>query len=236
MRYFLIAIAILLAASAAALVAASSGISAHLAKAEIAERLSIWTRRPVSLEGEPAVTVFPSPGVRIEDIIVSPEDDAKGPLSLATTSLQASVRVLPLLSGRLEVGSLTLINPRLHLSLDEAGFGGGEGKRGWSPAMLGAILARLADMRFDEVTLRDGIITCTNPRTGQTEAFRAVRLHVVWQRPAQEVALSGSFEWRDEKIDFSVELNAPSAAFGGKGSHGQLALASTPLSADDEDG
>lgn len=221
--YSIVIVASLAVVLAVLFIATSFAVSTPLVKDEIAERLSTLTGGSVTLHGEPVVTVFPSISVEVKDVVVAGAGDRDHPLA-TVAALKASLRIVPLLVGRVEVETLTLVNPRIHLILDESGAGNWEADR--IPTAASA-LGQSPGSRLGEIVLQDGRLLYEDRHTGQMDAISTANLRLAWPRATEAAELSGTFAWRGEMVDVRAGLDTPGAVFGkGKaGSDGHLTLA-----------
>jgi AsmA protein len=220
-RYSIVIVASLAAVLAALFIATSFAVSTPLVKDEIAQRLNTLTGGSVTLHGEPVVTVFPSISVEVKDVVVAGAGDRDHPLA-TVAALKASLRIVPLLVGRVEVETLTLVSPRIHLILNESGAGNWEADR--IPTAASA-LGQSSGSRLGEIVLQDGRLLYEDRHTGQMDAISAANLRLAWPHATEAAELSGTFAWRGEMVDVRAGLDTPGAVFGEAGSDGHLTLA-----------
>lgn len=209
-----------------ALAAIPATISTNLAKAKIVEHIKGWTGGAVALRGEPVITVFPAVEVEVQDIVVSGLGSEDQPF-LVVPSLKASLKILPLLTGQVEVETLTLVEPRIHLLTDETGNGTGNGyaNRLWSAA---AQKAATTGVRFGEIVLKNGTITYENRDNGRTDKVTNANLRFRWEDVTQGIEFSSAFVWRGKTVEIDAELESLFAVLDGTGSWGRLTLAAAP--------
>jgi AsmA protein len=74
MKRLAIVVATAVVLFAGVLMLAPQFIPADTARAEIAEQIEQWIGRPVSFSGEPSITFFPRPRVRLENVIIEDSD------------------------------------------------------------------------------------------------------------------------------------------------------------------
>ena len=79
------------------------------------------TGRDLVIAGPARLAFYPSLGVSLEDVTLSAPPDMGGAPTVAMKSLDVSVKLLPLLSRRVEVDRLVLTAPRFDLRVDRAG-------------------------------------------------------------------------------------------------------------------
>src|SRR5690606_28455581 len=168
----------------------------------------------------------PSLEVVVKDVAVGESGEGIPPLA-RMGALRASLRLLPLLLGRVEVTTLTLVDPRINLVIGE------DGRSNWSSgaaprAAYGDVSAGLRDTRLGEIVLSNGGISFEDRRDGRTETVTAANVRLVWPRTSEPARLIGSFVWRGEMVDIRAGLDAPAAFFSAEGSPGRLTVTATP--------
>ncbi|HSG95272.1 MAG TPA: AsmA family protein, partial [Afifellaceae bacterium] len=171
-------------------------------KTRIAEQISAWTGRAVSVRGDPIVSVFPDLKVQIDDVTIAGPPAMRDAELAEMESLGASVRLLPLLIGDIEFAAFVLIDPKIRLVRDEAD------KRNWlfDSSVAALQLAFTGDVRLGAFTVVNGRIDFEDRLTGRRETLTAVNLEIDWRSANHPFALSGSATWQGEP--FSVEAGA----------------------------
>src|SRR4051812_21716919 len=109
------------------------------------------------LRGDVSVSLFPTGSVSFSDVVLS--GDPSGHPALAAERLTAQLRFLPLLLGRIEVGDVILLRPKILVNLDPAG------RSNWSGlvdtltrTMKPARERSDRGMSFSEIRVSDGTI------------------------------------------------------------------------------
>lgn len=128
---------------------------------EIAKRAARELGREVSF-GEVGVSLRGGLGIRVADLVIAADPAFSRDPFLRAAALEASVRILPALRGRIEVDRLVLRSPEITLirtaqglSAGSLGRGSGEGRPSQTDAPSiapGALLAAFVDL--DDGTLR----------------------------------------------------------------------------------
>jgi AsmA protein len=174
-------------------------------KTRIGEQIAAWTGRDVSLRGEPELDFFPELTVTLQDVEVSgPRGMADAEL-ISMDRLTGTVRLLPLLIGQVEIGSFTLVRPRVRLVLDQSGG------RNWAfdSGAAALQLAFAGDVPLGQFVLEDGTVLYEDRQDGTTERLDSVNLTVEWGSVRQPVEIGGFGIWRGEQVSFSARAEAP---------------------------
>ena len=171
-------------------------------KTRIAEQISAWTGREVSVRGDPVISVFPSLSVQIDGVAISGPATMRDADLAEMESLTGSVRLLPLLIGDIEFAAFEMINPKIRLVRD------GADNRNWmfDSSVAALQLAFTGDVPLGAFTLVDGRIDFDDRLTGRRETLDAVNLEIDWRSVSRPFVLSGSATWRGEPV--SIEAGA----------------------------
>ncbi|HKX09724.1 MAG TPA: AsmA family protein, partial [Stellaceae bacterium] len=150
MRKTAIGLAILLFMALAGVLLAPQFVDLERYRPQIAERISNWSGRPVTLGGPISLSLLPSPHLSVQDLIIANVPSARTPEMVRVRRVDAAVSFLPLLAGRIEVTSARLVQPmfsleRLADGTDNWAFGkvtvaapvGGIGAGGGPPPLPG---------------------------------------------------------------------------------------------------
>lgn len=104
------------------------------------------TGRDLVIRGPARFTLYPSLGVTLSDVSLSAPPAMGGAATVAMESLDITVKLMPLLSRRVEVNRLVMTRPRFDLRVDKAG------RRSWE---LAHSSTRDVPVRFAEHRPRD---------------------------------------------------------------------------------
>ena len=244
----IIAISLVVFGIAVAIVAvAPLLLSTDIAKKRIAEEISGWTGRQVTLSGEPEVSLFPSLTVTLHGINIANPPGMSGPPFISMEAVVGRVKLLPLFLGRTEIAEFSLIKPRINLRI------AADGRQNWReikpllpiapaaakpaapPKAPGTASPGPAAERppptitLGRFVMQGGIITFENERTGEHDALNAVDIDFSWPSLTSAASGSGSFVWRGETVDFDASVGRPLDLMGGDTSKLHLALSSTPV-------
>ncbi len=194
-------------------------------KTRIGEQVAAWTGREVSLRGEPEISVFPRLSVTLNDVhVAGPEDMADAEI-LSMDRLTGTIRLLPLLIGRVEIGSFTMVRPLVRLVRDE------HGRRNWA-FDTGAAALQLAfagDVPLGNFRLEGGTIRFEDRKTGADERIDSVNVTVDWASVRKPVAVEGSGIWRGEEMTLSAGAEAPFAFMNGAATPFNARIESAPI-------
>jgi AsmA protein len=192
----------------------------------LGEILASWTGRDVTLRGEPRVELLPRLTVTLHDVTVSGPPTMEDADLIHMDWLRGTIRLLPLLIGRVEIDSFKMKRPVLMLVRDGT-------ERNWhlDSGAAALQLAFAGDVPLGEFEVEDGTIVYEDRASGQQETLDDVRLELDWQSIRTPIALTGSGLWRGETLGFDARAEAPFDFLNDKPTPFSATLESRPLSA-----
>ena len=120
-KWILIVFAGLVTAAIAAILIIPALVDINDYKPEIQNKLSEITGRPVSLQGDLGLSVFPWAGVTVSDLIIGNPSGFEKEKFVTVKSFEARIKLLPLLSGNYEIKRFVLKEPHIILIKNAAG-------------------------------------------------------------------------------------------------------------------
>ena len=194
-------------------------------KARIGEQIASWTGRDVSARGEPEIGFFPL-SVTLNDVRVGGPADMEDAEILSMDSLTGTVRLFPLIIGRIEVGSFTMARPLVRLVRDQ------EGRRNWD-FETGAAALQLAfegDVPLGDFRLEGGTILFEDREVGLNDRLDSVNISVEWSSVRQPLEVAGSGIWRGEQVTVTARAAAPFAFLSSRETPFEARIEAPPIS------
>jgi AsmA protein len=179
------------------LIAAPYFVSEQQARGAVLHALRDVTGVEPQIDGPVSFALLPNPAVQIDGVRL---DDGVRPAFTAAT-MQATVRLLPLLYGRVEIASLTF--GYATLSIDVALDGG---------VVVGMPLRQrpTADNERPEIRFNDGTVLFRAEGANHIDVLSAVDAALAWSGAG--VTATGSFYWRGVPATFGLSV-ADTVAF-----------------------
>jgi AsmA protein len=122
MRKILVGVAVLLVVLVAAAVAIPFFVPASTYETRIAAAVKSATGRDLVIGGPVSFSLLPSVALKAQNVALSDVSGSSAPMA-SLGELDVGLRLLPLLSGDVEIDRLTLSHPVIHLSVDRSGRG-----------------------------------------------------------------------------------------------------------------
>jgi uncharacterized protein involved in outer membrane biogenesis len=187
-----------LTALAGGVLAAPSLIDWNAYKGMIAERVSAATGRAVDLRGDVGLTLLPSPALTVRDARLANPAGATEPDMARLKKLDVRVALMPLLSGRIQVESVTLVEPTFVVEVLK------DGRLNWDLSGNAATTTNRSSatdglagaISFDQVTVDNGTILYRDSRSGRSETLEGVSARVVAGSLTGPFQVQGDFRLR----------------------------------------
>jgi AsmA protein len=218
-------IAALLGVALIALIATSWLINRDALRKAVETQIRDVTGLEVNVAGAIDISVLPASYISFHDVGL--KGGGTSDPALHVDVLTANLRLLPLLLQRFEIADLTLLRPRIHVSLKP------DGESNWTPFIQ--TIARTMkpgaenQVSFSEIRIQDGVLNYEDAATHATEQFDDIDLSLAWPSISRSFAATGQFDWRGERVDGSISFADFVAALSGDRSGLKARIASAPL-------
>jgi len=223
-----LAIAGVLAAVAVVVIAGPLFIPREAVLSAIKSEIKAASGLDLTVRGHAAVSLFPWGSVSLGDVVLA--GPSGGEPALSAKELQARLRLVPLLFGRIGASDLSLSHARVEVIV------GPDGSSNWSG--LSEKLARtlMPDVRpaervtsISEIRIADGTVAIHDEAHEIDESLSGVEMSVAWPAIARSFAATGRFVWRGETIDASASIADIVAALTGARAGLKMRLSGAPF-------
>ncbi|HJQ60765.1 MAG TPA: AsmA family protein, partial [Vineibacter sp.] len=121
MKKILIGVGIVVGLLVVAVIAAPFLIDPNVFKPQIIAKAKESTNRELVIDGPLTLSILPTPTVSAEGVRFANAPGGKAPQIIELKAVRAGVSLLPLLSGRVRVGELRLVEPKIALEVGPDG-------------------------------------------------------------------------------------------------------------------
>ena len=207
-------------------------IPADTYRARIEDEATAATGRQLKIDGPLRVTIFPELGVKAEKVTLANVPGGHAPDFASMDSLQVGVKLIPLISGHIEVSQVTLNKPVIHLEKAKDGSGNwvlGAKKEAGTPGPsenAGGGMGAAASANFGGLRIADGQITYRDDATGKTRTLDNIDITIAITNLAEPVSLDGSLVTNGQKISLDAKIASPKALMDGAPTDTDLSLTS----------
>ncbi|MGJ8564104.1 MAG: AsmA family protein [Alphaproteobacteria bacterium] len=229
MRKVFIGLFIIIGLLVAAIAIVPSLIPSSVYKEKIQMQLSKELARDVTIDGEVKLSVFPSIRAKTGRVVIANPDGFESAHFASMDGLDAKIKLIPLLSKRVEIASFTLRKPDINLEKKS------DGEANWvlgTPKTDEEVSADTntvddgpfkRDGRYAEIdpaigqfTLEDGAISYKDATTDTSYDLRSVNLRFSLPSLSKPVEITGDVIVNDEPVKIDMTLNSPRAFLDGK--------------------
>jgi AsmA protein len=222
--------AAVIAAGTTVIAAATRGTPVDTVRDAVESEIRRVTGLDLAMRGPVSVSTFPVPSVEFSDVALG--GTVAGEAALAAKRLTVDLRLMPLLTGRIEIANISLVKPHIAVTVDS------DGHTNWSPLI--DILARALKpnaarnerlLSFSEIGIKDGVVALSVPDRDVHETLTGVELSLAWPSIAKSFAATGHFTWHNEIVDANLAIANFSGALAGDDSGLKFRMNAGPLKA-----
>jgi uncharacterized protein involved in outer membrane biogenesis len=210
-----IGLGVLLVALIGTALAAPSFLDWNRYKPEIANAVREATGRNLLIDGDISLAILPSPRLSVASARLRNIEGGREPDMARLKSLQIHVALGPLLSGRVEIGSITLIEPVLVLETLPDGrnnwdfptaspVGGSGATSGGASSSVEQARDDSNRVRLDKLTIENGRLAYVDGRANSTEQLAQINAELSAGSLAGPFKAQGSAQARGLPLKFEV--------------------------------
>jgi AsmA protein len=242
MKKFLIALLVLVLLVIGGLLAAPFLIPVDTYKQQIAKQVEQATGRALAIDGPVSLSLLPSVAVEADQVRLANVAGAAESDMVRLEALEVELKVLPLLSGSVEVDRFVLIQPEIHLEVDQDGRGnwelrapGGEEAPAdaetapTAPGDEGGGGLPIGELKLGDIRIEDGTITLRDATSGVNERIENVNLSIQLPDLQSRLQAAGSLVYKENTVEIDLAVDQPLAVIQGDRSPLTVAVESEPV-------
>ena len=153
------------------------------------------------VKGSIDISVFPASYISFHDVGLKGGGAADPALHVDV--LTANLRLLPLLLRRFEISDVMMLRPTIRVIRD------GNSESNWTPFVetIAKTMKPGAEnqVSFSEIRIQDGVLKYEDAPNHVSETLGDIDLSLAWPSISRSFAATGQFDWRNERIDGSVQ-------------------------------
>jgi AsmA protein len=135
----------------------------------------------VGLHGDVSVSLFPTGSIRLDQVTLGQDTLGEvGQPVLIAERLNARLRLLPLLTGDIEVRDVSLVKPRIAVEINRDGRSNWAGLIDRLSRAPGPKAGRPVESSFSEIRIEDGTVTIRDASRGLSETLDNVQMALAW--------------------------------------------------------
>lgn len=187
-------------------------------KPVLVSQLGTALGRDIRIDGPIRLSVIPRVALELSEVGVANKPGAEARELASLDKLHLVLKLMPLLSGEVEVDSFVLDRPVIDLEIDK------DGKGNW--VLAEAVKKAKVEPETDtgssfslrslgDVRIVDGSVSWLDRRDGTKEAFSDVSLEVSLADLDEPVAIDAAMTWKAKKVSLEVHVAKPRSLFEG---------------------
>ncbi len=205
-------------------------VSADRIQQLIVARAQSISGKEISFSGSPQITFRPFLGVEVSNVVLrDPQTAPSDPPLLQVETLRGRIRVLPVLFGRIEIGSYQFIRPRFNLRTAQSGQTNWIARSGDLFETINAAKTRRENavasgsatgpqppvVAVGTVELVDGTVYYDDQASARRETLTNINGSFSWPDTRSALNFSGDFIWRGEAFETRLASGDALALFSG---------------------
>ncbi len=170
------------------------------------------TGRNVTVDDEVDFSLFPRLGFNVQNLKIENPEGFSDPYFVEADSAVAGVKILPLLTGTIEISEFVLTRPKIRLERNAAGDANWElvsdGEAAESSDTSGADVARrVRDLRLGDVRLVDGTVSYRDASKNRNVELADVNITLSIPSLYEPSKATGSFVYNTEKVSVEASID-----------------------------
>ncbi len=197
-------------------------IPVDIYKKQIAEQVRSATGRDLTIKGDLSFSILPSLGLEVNDVAFSNAPGARTPQMVTLKQLVVKLKLIPLLSGEVEIDSFVLVEPVINLEVNRRGRPNWEFQTAKKPAaaksktpakgkQAGSPAGGLAALKLGDVRIVDGRISYADAKGGKPVKISGVNIKVSLPSLESALDIDGRFTWNKQTINLTAHVDKPKA-------------------------
>ncbi|MGD9501709.1 MAG: AsmA family protein [Methyloceanibacter sp.] len=203
-RLILIATASVVGVALLALLAVNLLISADWVRDRVANRIKEQTGRELTVNGTTALLFTPGPHVVITDATFTDPEGRAGTTDFSVGRLVVDLSLMELLSRNVDSERIVLERPVFTVRLGDQ-----EKKAEPKPkAPKSENPKPRRDVRLNDIRIEDGTVNIVYDKSGKQRRVEHINANLALPSVTMPLTGQGKFDWKEESVNFSFELNA----------------------------
>ena len=158
---------------------------------------------------------FPLPTYALQNVQIS--GSANGPVLLQAPRIEAELSLLSLLTGTIDISSLSIVTPKIALSNDRLGRSNWRSAASmlalFDPQQIAAQVKPPVFLQIGDIRLINGSVLYSDAVTGTRTQMSDVNVLLHWPDLTQRFAVRGQLVMNGSPVKFNASLSKPAALF-----------------------
>ncbi|MEM9625624.1 MAG: AsmA family protein [Pseudomonadota bacterium] len=237
MKKFFLVLGALLVLLVGAVVAAPFLVPTETIKSQLTAQVEAATGRKLTVDGALDLSVLPTLGVDMGDVRFANIEGSDVADMVSLKELKVELKVLPLLTGGVEIDQFVLVDPVIHLEVDANGKpnwalgepAGSAADSGGEATEAGDGSLPITELKLGDIRIENGTLIFTDHSAGTEERVEAIDMQLGLADIKSPLKAKGSLDYKGETIELDLGLAAPYDVIQGGSSALALGVKSAPL-------
>ncbi len=216
MKKFLLVLVGLIAVVIGAAIIVPFVVPTETYKQQLAKQVEKATGRALTIDGPLDVTILPTLAVEMTEVRFANAPGSADPDMMRLEGLQAELKIWPLLRGAVEVDRFVLVEPEIHLEVDQQGrpnwqFGEATGDAPSDASGTGdaePTSLPLTEVKLGDIRLENGVLTYADATTGTSERIEAINMSLELPDIRSPFQAHGSLAYKGETIELELAVQS----------------------------
>ena len=193
-------------------------------KEQLTAQVKTATGRDLVIEGDVDLSLFPTLGIQVDEVSFSNAEGAKQPQMATLSRMVVALKLLPLLSGGIEVDKFVLVDPVIHLEVDKQGNPnwqfdgmaaqpaaeeGDQPKDGGAGDGAGDGALPIQQISLGEVGIQNGTVTYVDGKSGQEVVLSKINMNLDLPSIDDPLVADGRVTWNNEEVALKLRVENP---------------------------
>ncbi len=243
MKKILIGIAVVLVVIVGAALVAPQFVPLDTVKDQITAQVKAATGRDLSIDGDIHLSFLPNAEIDIDGMTLANAPGGEAASMVRLGGLRVKLRLLPLLTGSVEIARFVLVDPVINLEVDADGRANwifapqGSGEGGEAPAVSSAPSApdaeggggvALADLKLGDVRIENGTLGYRDAR-GASYRVEKIDMALKLASLASPLDATGALTFNGKRLTIEAAAETPARLLAGERATLRLSIAGEPL-------
>jgi AsmA protein len=189
-----------------ALLAVNLLVSADWARERVANRIKEQTGRELSVNGTTALLFTPGPRVVITDAAFIDPEARAGTTDFSVGRLVIDLSLIELLSRNVDSERIVLERPVVTVRLGDDGKKAAPKPK--QPKAENPNPKPRRDVKLKDIRIEDGTVNIVYDEKGKERRVEHINANLALPSLSTPLTGSGKFDWKEESVDFSFEVNS----------------------------
>ena len=199
-----------------------------------AEQVKAQTGRDLQISGDVSPSFYPVLGVEAKGITLSNAEWAEGENMVSASSAKIGVKLMPLISGSIQVEEVRLVDPAILLEIGQDGTANWEFEAAAAPQSTDTPASGeegfVKELSFGETSIENGSVRFIDRPNGATYELTEINATIALSSLDQPLEVDGDAIWNGEKTDLDLTLGTIASLTAGAETEVDLSLAAAPVS------